>query len=140
MLAQIAIGTAIILLTIAVHSVWTVLVHHVAHWQAERIRHFRGRVYIMVGVVAVLMMAHFVEIFIWSVTYAVVGVTPAGKSDLYFAFVNYTTLGYGDILPVPAWQLLGPMTAASGILLFGWSTAVIMQVLRIALPDTYATK
>jgi hypothetical protein len=49
---------------------------------------------------------------------------------VYFAFVNYTTLGYGDIVPVKDWQLLGPMTAMNGVLLFGWSTAVIFEVLR----------
>jgi len=44
--------------------------------------------------------------------------------------VNYTTLGYGDITPVARWRLLGPMTAMNGVLLFGWSTAVIFEVLR----------
>jgi hypothetical protein len=55
---------------------------------------------------------------------------PAGTDLLYFAFVNYTTLGYGDVTPVERWRLLGPMTAMNGVLLFGWSTAVIFEVLR----------
>ena len=55
---------------------------------------------------------------------------------LDFAFVNYTTLGYGDIIPVARWRLLGPLTAMNGVLLFGWSTAVIYHVLRASLaPD-----
>ena len=41
-----------------------------------------------------------------------------------------TTLGYGDVTPVARWRLLGPMTAMNGVLLFGWSTAVIFQGLR----------
>ena len=49
---------------------------------------------------------------------------------MYFAFVNYTTLGYGDVTPVEQWRLLGPMAAMNGVLLFGWSTAVIFEVLR----------
>jgi ion channel len=49
---------------------------------------------------------------------------------VYFAMVNYTTLGYGDVTPMARWRLLGPMTAMNGVLLFGWSTAVIFQVLR----------
>jgi hypothetical protein len=49
---------------------------------------------------------------------------------VYFAFVNYATLGYGDIVPVAEWHLLGPMASMNGILLFGWSTAVIFEVLR----------
>jgi hypothetical protein len=55
---------------------------------------------------------------------------PAGADLLYFAFVNYTTLGYGDVTPLERWRLLGPMTAMNGVLLFGWSTAVIFEVLR----------
>jgi hypothetical protein len=52
-----------------------------------------------------------------------------GVDLLYFAFVNYTTLGYGDVTPVDRWRLLGPLTAMNGVLLFGWSTAVIFHVL-----------
>jgi Ion channel len=37
---------------------------------------------------------------------------------------------YGDVVPVERWRLLGPLTAMNGVLLFGWSTAVIFEVLR----------
>ena len=46
----------------------------------------------------------------------------------YHSAVNYTTLGYGDIVMSPRWRLLGPLEAASGTLAFGWSTAVIVTV------------
>ena len=50
--------------------------------------------------------------------------------------MNYTTLGYGDVVPVERWRLIGPMTAMNGVLLFGWSTAVIFEVLRKAMAGT----
>jgi len=78
----------------------------------------------------VLMVAHTLEVFVWALAYAIVGAAPAGSDILYFAFVNYTTLGYGDIIPVESWRLKGPMTAMNGILMFGWSTAVLFEVLR----------
>jgi hypothetical protein len=78
----------------------------------------------------VLMAAHTVEVMVWALAYWLVGAAPAGTSLVYFAFVNYTTLGYGDTVPVPDWQLLGPITAMNGVLLFGWSTAVIFEVIR----------
>jgi hypothetical protein len=59
-----------------------------------------------------------------------VGIAPPGTDLFYFAFVNYTTLGYGEVTPIGRWQFLGPMTAMNGVLLFGWSTAVIFAVLR----------
>jgi hypothetical protein len=44
--------------------------------------------------------------------------------------VNYTTLGYGDVVPLDRWRLLGPMTAMNGVLMFGWSAALIFAVLQ----------
>jgi hypothetical protein len=69
----------------------------------------------------------------WSLVYAIVDAAPMGADLVYFAFVNYTTLGYGDVVPVERWRLLGPMTAMNGVLLFGWSTAVIFEPVRRAM-------
>ena len=85
---------------------------------------------VMVATVGVLLVAHVAEVVLWSVTYVLVDAAPSEADVLYFAFVNYTTLGYGDVLPVARWRLLGPITAMNGILLFGWSTAVIFEVME----------
>jgi hypothetical protein len=90
-------------------------------------------VVIMMATVSVLMAFHITEIAVWSLGYGLLDVAPPGVDRFYFAFVNYTTLGYGDIVPVERWRLLGPMTAMNGVLLFGWSTAVIFEVLWKAL-------
>ena len=87
-------------------------------------------VVVMVATVSVLMAAHTSEVIVWSVAYAILDVAASDADLMYFAFVNYTTLGYGDIVPVERWRLLGPITAMNGVLLFGWSTAVIFEVLR----------
>jgi hypothetical protein len=85
---------------------------------------------VMAATVSVLMTAHVAEVFVWAITYFLVGAVPSGTDLVYFAYVNFTTLGYGDVVPVKEWQLLGPITAMNGVLLFGWSTAVIFEVLR----------
>ena len=64
---------------------------------------------VMVATVSVLMVAHTCEVIVWSLAYGLVDAAPANSDFLYFAFVNYTTLGYGDVLPVQRWQLLGPI-------------------------------
>jgi Ion channel len=88
---------------------------------------------VMIASVTVLMFAHLAEVLVWSLIYVIASAAPAGTDLIYFAFVNYTTLGYGDVTPVERWHLLGPMTAMNGVLLFGWSTAVIFEVLRMTL-------
>jgi hypothetical protein len=94
----------------------------------------------MIATVLVLMAAHTLEVIVWALIYLVADAAPAGTSLVYFAFVNYTTLGYGDIIPVQRWQLLGPIAAMNGILLFGWSTAVIFEVLRKTETRQFATE
>ena len=90
---------------------------------------------VMIATVAVLMAAHSAEVVVWSLAYSIVGVADRSSGLGYFAFVNYTTLGYGDVTPVERWRLLGPITAMNGVLLFGWSTAVIFEVLRRAMVE-----
>jgi ion channel len=134
MLRQLFFGSVLSLANIAIHAVAMVSV--VAASRAASARHVAHPVLrlvvIMIAIVSVLMAFHLAEIVVWSLGYALLNITPPGADRFYFAFVNYTTLGYGDIVPVAEWRLLGPMTAMNGVLLFGWSTAVIFEALRRA--------
>jgi hypothetical protein len=48
----------------------------------------------------------------------------------YFSFVTFTTLGYGDITLSESWRLLSGIEALNGILLVGWTTAMIFTVVQ----------
>ena len=52
------------------------------------------------------------------------------RKAFYHSAVNYTTLGYGDLLLTPSWRLLGPLEAANGALMFGVSTAMVFAVIQ----------
>jgi ion channel len=135
MLRQFFVGAIASLYNIAIHALVMVAVIKVARIADElaTARQTLRLIAIMIAAVAVLMLAHLAEVLVWALTYAVVRAAPAGTDLIYFSFVNYTTLGYGDVTPVARWRLLGPMTAMNGVLLFGWSTAVIFEVLRMTL-------
>jgi hypothetical protein len=134
MLRQFLAGSAVSVCNIAIHAIVTVAVIMVARIAGERATSHQSLrlIAVMIATVSVLMAAHFVEVLVWSFTYMIFDVAPPGTDLIYFAFVNYTTLGYGDVTP-ERWHLLGPMTAMNGVLMFGWSTAVIFEVLRKAL-------
>ena len=130
MLRQYLVGTAVSVCNIAIHALVMVAVIRVARIRGRDIatsRQWLRLIAVMIATVSVLMVAHFAEVLVWSLTYAIVGAAPPGTAVTYFAFVNYTTLGYGDVIPVERWHLLGPMTAMNGVLLFGWSTAVTFR-------------
>jgi hypothetical protein len=51
------------------------------------------------------------------------------ETAAYFSLTSYTTVGYGDI-PLP-WRLLGPLEAAVGVLMLGWSTGMLVAAIGI---------
>lgn len=131
-LLQLLVGLVVSAINIALHSLFTVVVigllRNVALSAAGRFELQLSAV--MVTTALILMVAHTLEIVVWSSAYFAIGAAPTGSNLLYFAFVNYTTLGYGDVVPVKQWLLIGPMAAMNGILMFGWSTAVLFEVLQ----------
>jgi hypothetical protein len=129
---QVLVGGLVSTINVVVHALIMALVVKVAHAAAARhpAQSYLRLTLVMIETVFVLKIAHATEVLVWAFAYWLVDAAPAGANLVYFAFVNYTTLGYGDVIPVPEWNLLGPMTAMNGILLFGWSTAVIFEVLR----------
>ena len=133
MLRQFLVGGGVSVCNITIHALVMTVVVQVARSRAGAEKKSRSSLFliaVMIPTVLVLMATHVLEVIVWSLGYAIVEAAPAGTDLTYFAFVNYTTLGYGDILPVEQWRLLGPITAMNGVLLFGWSTAVIFEVLR----------
>jgi len=131
-LRQFAFGGAVSLINITIHSLVMATVVRVAQLAADWPRPHPSLylAVVMIPMVSVLMATHTLEVIVWSIAYGFVDAAPEGADLAYFAFVNYATLGYGDIVPLPRWRLLGPITAMNGVLLFGWSTAVIFEVLR----------
>jgi hypothetical protein len=132
MLRQFLVGAGVSLINIAIHSlIMATVVGLAQRASAKQPPHpslFLAAV--MIPIVTVLMATHTIEVMVWALAYLLVGAAPEKVQLVYFAFVNYTTLGYGDILPLERWRLLGPITAMNGVLMFGWSTAVIFEVLR----------
>jgi hypothetical protein len=84
---------------------------------------------VMIATVSILMASHASEVIVWSLVYAVTDAAPPATDLTYFSFVTYTTLG-GDVVLLEHWRFLAPLTAMNGVLLFGWSTAVIFEVMR----------
>ena len=106
MLRQFLVGGGVSLVTIAIHAVVMTSIVRQAR-DIGTTKAIDPRLHpswlltaVMVPIVSVLMIVHFLEVSVWALTYLFVDATPLGHDVLYFAFVNYTTLGYGDITSV----------------------------------------
>jgi Ion channel len=74
-------------------------------------------------------LGHLVEIGFWALLFMICHEFRDLGTAFYHSAVNYTSLGYGDLIMSPSWRLLGPLETANGALLFGVSTAMIFAVI-----------
>jgi len=72
----------------------------------------------------------YLESTLWASFYVFVGALATFGDALYFSIVTFTTLGYGDITLDEPWRVLGAFEAANGIILFGWTTAIIVAAVQ----------
>jgi len=122
--------------TVVIHAIGT------THWVGYLLRRWSTReghwrphaaLPVVTSTAIVLLMLHAIEVILWALAYQVL--VPAGQLDTfeeaaYFSLVTFTTLGYGDITLGPDWRLLSGIEALNGILLVGWSTAVMFAVVE----------
>jgi Ion channel len=91
---------------------------------------FWGDLGIVAVAVTLMLAAHGVEMALWAGLLVWLGEFQTFDIAFYHSVMNYTTLGYGDIIMSPAWKMLGPIEATNGLLMFGVSTAVIFTVVQ----------
>jgi hypothetical protein len=136
MLHDLLLGGAISFVNFGVHAMMTgliVVVTRRTHAGTEHLGIFLRLTALLTITVAVLMVAHIAEIGIWAGFLDLAGIKILKASTFEFAFENYSALGYGDALPADGRRrLIGPMIALNGLLLIGWSVAVIFEVMRMA--------
>jgi Ion channel len=84
------------------------------------------------------LIAHLVEIALWAELFVLLGEFRDFGAAYYHSAVNYTSLGYGDIIMSPSWRLLGPMETATGLLMFGVSTTMIFAIIQRLVETRFA--
>ncbi len=136
MFQQLLAGTLVSFVNFGIHAVMTGIIVVSTQGTAVRTDHLhvfmRVTALLMVTMI-VLTIAHYLEIEVWAVFYDYARViAKSGVGPFEFAFENYAALGYGDAVPFPDKRLFGPMAALNGLLLIGWSIAIIFEVMRMA--------
>lgn len=87
-------------------------------------------IYWVAGVILVMFMASILEVIVWALTYRALDIFQTGEEAFYFSGVTYTTLGYGDMTIEGSWRILSAFEAANGIIMFGWTTALVFAVVQ----------
>ena len=130
------IGALLVVITVVIHAVGT------AAWLrvlGQRYADENGVVrsgktlHVLISTVIVLLFLLTIEIIVWASAY--LALLPAGElasfeEAVYFSFITFTTLGYGDITLSEHWRLLSGIEALNGIMLAGWTTAMLFAVVQ----------
>jgi hypothetical protein len=126
----------IVMLLTALSVALTVLVHYEGlDWLSARLAasHTKQRRKVLYGIYAVIGI-HIAEIWLFGLTYWLLLQVPAagslqqlGSRDLldavYFSAVTFTTVGFGDLLPVGPIRFLAGTEALTGFILITWSAS-----------------
>jgi voltage-gated potassium channel len=85
---------------------------------------------ITVRLIVALLLLHSLEVAVWAEFYLRRHCFSNAEAAYYYSLTSYTTLGYGDVVLAPGWRILGGCEAMIGVLMFGWSTASLVNLLR----------
>jgi len=141
-LVPLAVSIVVILCTIVIHALALgATVGLVRHEQrlGRAGTGFWNTLTLVATTIFIAFVAHLVEIALWATLFIRCGEFAEFGSAFDHSAVNYTTLGYGNVVMTPSWRLLGPLEAADGMLMFGVTTAmvfaVIQRLIRARFPD-----
>ena len=69
-----------------------------------------------------------VQIMLWGGLFLWLGEFEQAYDAIYHSAVNFSSLGYGDIVMSRERRLLGPLEAVNGVLMLGMSAATLMAI------------
>jgi Ion channel len=134
------IGTSATFLTVVVHALALATIVRVVRHELlvgyAGARFWKDAV-LVTSVTLFALAAHLIEIGVWAEVLRLCGEFAQFSSAFYHSAVNYTSLGYGDVIMSPSWRLLGPLEAGDGMLMFGVSTGMIFGVIQRLIETRY---
>ena len=135
---KLALASVLMLATVAIQIEATMIVLRAVRRSGGAVLAVIRRSHVnRLGMVVLVMLAgHLIQVLLWAVTYVLIDAIQGFEKAMYFSMVTFTTLGYGDVTLEPGWRLLGSFEAAVGIIMFGWTTAIVVAVVHKAYLDT----
>ncbi len=131
MVFSILIGCILIVICIFIHALATRFTMELAT-KYGAIAHLKSNLKVLwISIIVLIMVgASLIESLFWAITYIFLGAIEYFEEALYFSIVTFTTLGYGDVTLSETYRLLASLEAANGIIIFGWSTAIIIAAVQ----------
>jgi hypothetical protein len=129
-------GLLIMFLTTVIHGLFMMGISSTLEWRLARFGPAKGHIDkgVLVSLLTLWMfLAIVIEVWIWALLYLydpLITTLPDIETAFYFSMVTFTTLGYGDVVLTGQWRSLASIQAANGVIIFGWTTALIFYFIQ----------
>ena len=125
-------GVLLILVTMVIHAfATTALVRWAADLESRgHLERPAVRMLLVPTMVVGLVLTSLAESSLWAYLYYLEGSIESYTDSLYFSIVTFTTLGYGDITLLGDGRIISGLEAATGIVAFGWTSAVLYGLIN----------
>lgn len=77
-----------------------------------------------------LLAGNLLQVGIWAALFKHLGEFSTYNAAYYHSIVNFSTLGYGDLVMSEKHKMLGGLEAVNGVIMFGLTTAFLYSVLN----------
>ena len=132
MIDALLIGSLVILVNMGIQCVVVVfLIRYLIKKDAMKAEHATlfTDIVIILTVVLVLFVGHIVQFGVWAQIFVIADEFPDFATAFYHSIVNFSSLGYGDLVMSEKWRLLGALEACNGVLMFGLSAGTILSIM-----------
>lgn len=133
MLVQFAVGSAMILLTVASHGLFSAagIAALTRYVRRHGKPHSQMRAAFLLALFVVWMfLGTNIAAIAWALLYTLLGAIETFEEAIYFSLVTMATVGYGDVVLEKPWRFLSAIQGANGSFLFGWSTALVFYAVQ----------
>ncbi|MCY4261518.1 MAG: potassium channel family protein, partial [Rhodobacteraceae bacterium] len=132
-LEQFVTGTLLILYSFAVHAVFFIAaanqIGRLERWLC-RPPHYAKLTLVITLLGLWLLTSMLNSAFAWAIYFHWAGALMTFESSVYFTLVSFTTLGFGDVILATEFRILSGLLAANGLLIFGLTTAIMIEIMH----------
>jgi hypothetical protein len=133
MFLKLLIGSAMIVLNLGIQvwSVTMVINFFKKRYDANTKPFQSGKETRLLSIIlSFLFLGHILQFTTWALLFMAIGEFQDFETAFYHSTVNFTSLGYGDIVMTEPWRLLGALEAANGVLMFGLTAGLVLTVMN----------
>jgi hypothetical protein len=133
MLANFLLGLLVMIINLGIQLVTITLIMRYFQRRMERQKlalSFTDSVGVLGLIMAVLIVGHGFMFATWALLFQWLGEFEDFATAFYHSTVNFTSLGYGDIVMSPEHRLLGALEAANGVLMFGLTAGSFLAAMN----------